>query len=149
MAEDQSGLKKDYLRELAPWTKLFSAFKVAMDPKKLLLAGAGVLAMALGWWLLSSIFFSFNQRPPQPEDFKAADYDGKKEDAWKAFKDARRSWNLTFEMAGWLPSDPKQLREYRYDAADFAESLDDWERIKEEHKRIVSELARREMVVKG
>ena len=69
MAEDQSGLKKDYLRDLAPWTKLFSAFKVAMDPKKLLLAGAGIFAMAVGWWMLAAIYFDwFNRTVPQPRN---------------------------------------------------------------------------------
>ena len=47
MAEDQGGMRKDYLKELAPWTTLFSAFKVALDPKKLVLAGAGLLMLAL------------------------------------------------------------------------------------------------------
>src|SRR5215470_14685180 len=100
MAEDQSGLKKDYLRELAPWTKLFSAFKVAMDPKKLLLAAGGIFAMALGWWILAAVYFGFNQTPPKFSDFKPSDYDNSRENAWKAFKDARRNWNLTYEMAG-------------------------------------------------
>ena len=53
MAEDQVGMRKDVLQQLAPWTKLFSAFKVALDPKKLLLAGAGILVMQLGWWFIS------------------------------------------------------------------------------------------------
>lgn len=152
MADDQSGLKKDYLREFAPWTRLFSAFKVAMDPKKLLLAGGGVLAMALGWWILSAIYFSFNQNPPQPEDFKASDYEvGGEEAAWKAFKSARQHWNLTFEMAGTTPETYKEAKEKKwiYDAADFAESRQDWENIKKEYARIKSELARRAMIVTG
>ena len=56
MAEDQAGLRKDYLKELAPWARLFSAFKIALDPKKLLLAAAGILTMALGWYVLAVVF---------------------------------------------------------------------------------------------
>jgi hypothetical protein len=44
MAEDQ-GQRKD-LWMTAPWLKLFGAFKVALDPKKLLLAGAGIFVMS-------------------------------------------------------------------------------------------------------
>ena len=65
MAEDQVGMRKDVLQQLAPWTKLFSAFKVALDPKKLLLAGAGILVMQLGWWVLAMVYFGFgSDKPP-------------------------------------------------------------------------------------
>ena len=42
MAEDQGGQRKDFFQ--SPWLKLFGAFKIALDPKKLLLAGAGIVA---------------------------------------------------------------------------------------------------------
>src|SRR5215208_1520262 len=42
----------------ASWTKLFGTFLVALDPFKLLVAAAGILATALGWWLISVIFYS-------------------------------------------------------------------------------------------
>src|SRR5262249_32686120 len=105
MAEDRSGLKKDYLRELAPWTKLFSAFKVAMDPKKLLLAGGGIFVMALGWWFFAAVFCGSNQKAPMPKVFLdgASDYGGE-EKAFQASKEARRSWNLSYEMAGEHPA---------------------------------------------
>ncbi len=54
MAEDSIGQRKE---AAAPWTKIFSSFKVALDFKKLLLAACGILAMAAGWWLLAAIFY--------------------------------------------------------------------------------------------
>src|SRR5262245_46832666 len=131
MAEDQSGLRKDYLREFAPWTKLFSAFKVAMDPKKLLLAGGGIFVMAVGWWILAFIHFNlFISKVPQFEDVKASDYESA-EEAWKAFKEARRNWNLAYEMAGPAHTkrdDPDNAR-HKFDAADFAETLTEYHAI--------------------
>lgn len=44
--------------DLFGWTRLFRTFLIALDPFKLLVAAAGILATALGWWLLSAIFFS-------------------------------------------------------------------------------------------
>src|SRR5437660_3115723 len=55
MAEDHIGQRTE---TKAPWTKIFTAFKVALDPKKLLLAAAGILAMAAGWWLLAAAFYA-------------------------------------------------------------------------------------------
>ena len=73
MAEDQAGLRKDPLKELAPWSRLFSAFKIALDPKKLLLAAAGILTMALGWYVLAVVFFAFAGKPPSwRNDYPAA-----------------------------------------------------------------------------
>ena len=51
--------RPDHVRELPLWTRLFTAFKVALDPKKLLLAAAGIVVMAFGWWLLANIFHWF------------------------------------------------------------------------------------------
>src|SRR5262245_11342705 len=46
MAEEHGGQTRD----TAPlWTKLFSGFRIAILPSKLLLAGAGLLSMAAGW----------------------------------------------------------------------------------------------------
>jgi hypothetical protein len=43
-------------RRPALWTNLFRCFTVAIDPKKLAAAAAGILVMSAGWWLLSKIF---------------------------------------------------------------------------------------------
>jgi hypothetical protein len=44
------------LRRPALWTNLFRCFAVAIDPKKLAAAAAGILVMSVGWWLLSRMF---------------------------------------------------------------------------------------------
>src|SRR5947208_10465115 len=64
----------------ASWTKLFGTFLVALDPFKLLVAAAGILATALGWWLISVIFYGAWTEPKR-SDFevrankRAADFD--------------------------------------------------------------------------
>ena len=57
MAEGRLELRKEDLQNLMPWTKLFKAFMVALDIKKLLLAAGGIVTMALGWWLLAFLFY--------------------------------------------------------------------------------------------
>src|SRR5947209_5266736 len=56
MAEDKVELREINYRQVLPWTELFKGFQLALDPKKLVLAAAGILAMYAGWWLLSVIF---------------------------------------------------------------------------------------------
>ena len=46
-----------------------------MDPKKLLLAAAGILVMAFGWWLLAAVFFGAAGNKPDWND--GARYDPK------------------------------------------------------------------------
>ena len=41
---------------MLPWTVLFRGFQVAIDPRKLLLAAAGILVMMAGWQMLTWIF---------------------------------------------------------------------------------------------
>ena len=60
MAEERGGTR-DYPAwrpKPASWTKIFGTFLVALDPFKLLVAAGGILATALGWWLLSLIFYN-------------------------------------------------------------------------------------------
>jgi hypothetical protein len=52
---------------------IFRTFRVALDPKKLLLAAAGIVTMALGWWLLSVVFYSAKSKPVLPAAPNAAD----------------------------------------------------------------------------
>jgi hypothetical protein len=129
MAEDQGGQRKD-LFQSAPWLKLFGAFKIALDPKKLLLAGAGIVSMAAGWWVLAIVFGFFRANPPQWSDFERSDQSAEaKKEAWKAFKNARQNWNLFHEMAGPAPESLDKAR--RQDAADLAGSLEEYEKIKQ------------------
>jgi hypothetical protein len=50
------------------WTEIFRVFQVALDPRKLLLAAVGIVAMSFGWYVLSATFWY-----PQP-DRNAAEY---------------------------------------------------------------------------
>jgi hypothetical protein len=143
MAEDQVGMRKDVLQQLAPWTKLFSAFKVALDPKKLLLAGAGIFVMQLGWWALSAVYFNFSSAMPE---WNKGDYVGKtpeeKNDAWKRFKRDRQVWNLKYEMAGTPPEKDGVPQYVQYDIGDLAETPEDFDAISAEKEKIDNELAR-------
>ena len=94
----------------APWMKIFSAFKIALDIKKLILAAAGILLLWLGWWALSWTFYSMRTLP-EWKDFDN-NPDQRKEN-WAHFKAKRSSWNLLHELAGsptdHRPEDPGDL----------------------------------------
>jgi hypothetical protein len=148
MAEDQTGMRKDYLKELAPWTTLFSAFKIALDPKKLILAGTGLLAVALGWFILSYFLMLLMGKKPEftTKDYpdKTSDKADKREASWQAFKRDRQKWNLAYEMAGSAPTLDRTAKpaEGVYDAADLADTLQQYEAIEAELQRIDTELKR-------
>ena len=71
MAEDKVEPREVNWRQLMPWTVLFQGFRVALDPNKLVLAAAGILLMALGWWVLSVIF---DYKKPKLDDWNLADF---------------------------------------------------------------------------
>jgi hypothetical protein len=56
------------LRSIFPWFEIFRCFQLALDPRKLLVAAAGILVMSFAWWLLSIVFW---YKAPSPTD---ADY---------------------------------------------------------------------------
>src|SRR5436190_3664569 len=58
MADDRFDTRPSNFLESLPWTELFRTFRVALDPKKLLLAAAGILVMACGWWVISVAFYN-------------------------------------------------------------------------------------------
>ena len=84
MADERSGLPEGEERTYWAWTELFRTFQVALDPKKLALAAAGIVVMWLGWWLLSLVFFNLRGEPKDEYradrnqvrlyDFKGANY---------------------------------------------------------------------------
>ena len=39
------------VRASFPWIELFRCFQVALDPRKLLAAAAGILAVSVGWYI--------------------------------------------------------------------------------------------------
>ena len=55
----QEGMAEEHLAQpavgKAAWTKLFTAFRVALDLKKLLLAAGGIVVTGLGWWVLAGV----------------------------------------------------------------------------------------------
>ncbi|MBX9677398.1 MAG: hypothetical protein K2X38_01455 [Gemmataceae bacterium] len=103
----------------APWTRLFSAFRIALDLKNLILAAAGILATAAGWYLLSVAFYT-NVRPT----FNASETDVKKRQAaWKDAKIDRDRWNLLHRLAG-HNSPPVTV-----DALDVAPNYEVYERL--------------------
>lgn len=109
MADDQLGQRKDSAPK-TPWTKIFSTFKVALDVKKLLLAAAGILVMALGWWVLSEVFFQLGgTTPPQWSEYKLQDgNEAEYPERWESFRTARHRWNLRYKLAGRPSGDKKQ-----------------------------------------
>lgn len=129
MTEERFDSRETSLRQQLLWTQLFKAFWVALDPKKLLLAGAGIVVMAFGWWLLALVF-STRARPDYPSAFPESAYQPAageettpKQKAWDAFKRARNSWNLFNEAAGVSPT--VELT----DAGDLASTPEEFERI--------------------
>jgi hypothetical protein len=101
------------------WTEIFRSFQVAIDPRKLLVAAAGILAMSFGWWLLSVIFYEKAPDANAPEYQASAltrEFENKKkpgteppqnyteEDlkliARKRYEEDRARWEVLDELAG-------------------------------------------------
>ena len=110
----------------APWMKIFTAFKVALDLKKIALAAAGILLAFLGWWLLSVTFYSMRSEPlwknfedkdqKEPEQVRAQ---------WNHFKAKRASWDLMHELAGpTSPTSPSERK--KIDAGDVASNPEEF-----------------------
>src|SRR5436305_1276421 len=56
MAEERFEGQEATGTSLWAWTELFRTFQVALDPRKLFLAAAGILVMAAGWYVIDTIF---------------------------------------------------------------------------------------------
>jgi hypothetical protein len=121
MAEDKIDGREMTWRQLLPWTELFRGFQVALDLNKLLLAAAGILVMAFGWWLLALMFGASFPKVPRawPADFKLM---ATEQEAWQQFKRGRDEWNLMYEAAGSSVGDFGQ----KYDVSDLASSLNEY-----------------------
>jgi len=78
-------------RAAFPWTELFRCFSVALDPRKLLAAAAGILVTSVGWYLLSAAFY---YKAPERSDQRYSnsvlqkEYEGKKKDTGEPYKEA-------------------------------------------------------------
>jgi hypothetical protein len=106
MAEEKNELRDINYRQLLPWTELFKGFQLALDPKKLLLAAAGIMVMYTGWMALSLVFYR-SRNEPKDSDYTLASY--QKEGATEAeaevlrkaqFEHAHYQWQLLHDTAG-------------------------------------------------
>ncbi|HEX3148699.1 MAG TPA: hypothetical protein VHR66_11480 [Gemmataceae bacterium] len=104
MAEERGGTNPAWKSQPASWTKLFGTFLVALDPFKLLVAAAGILVTALGWWLLSVIFYSAWNVPNLDTIRLKANKDLSEADreSWAQAEYAKSldTWALMHELAG-------------------------------------------------
>lgn len=131
MAEDRIAGREPSWRSLVPWTELFRGFHLALDLGKLLLAAAGILTMALGWWLLSVIFGAgYGLQPTWDEFHKSTENKESEERAWEDFKRERSEWNLMHEAAGAgrVSEDAPPLR---YELADISATLDEYKTLRD------------------
>lgn len=114
-----------------PWTKIFSAFRIALDLKKLILAALGVVLLWAGWWVLGVIFYGTRSEPRyvvEKEEIKEKKGPEQVKAEWDAFKARRESWNLLHELAG-NPGDRIKL-----DAGDVAEDPEEYKYLSEWEK---------------
>jgi hypothetical protein len=127
MAEDQVEPRPINIRHWFPWTEIFTGFKVALDPKKLLLAAAGIACMAAWWWLLGTIFYSTRSKPEWPKGYHVGsevrdeNEVAKEKEAYADFRADRKRWNLLHKAAGTEP--------IREDAGDLANSPEEFRTI--------------------
>jgi hypothetical protein len=108
MAEERIGTPEGEARTYWAWTELFRTFQVALDPKKLVLAAAGIFLMFFGWWLLAVIFDSARSEPRR-SDYDSAYYQKKNSDltpeqgeaaAAAAFQRDHDEYVLFYDLAG-------------------------------------------------
>jgi hypothetical protein len=66
MADGREQAPAFRFRTAFPWAGIFSCFKVALDPRKLFVAAVGILAMSVGWYILSNLFYY--KEPNRTED---------------------------------------------------------------------------------
>jgi len=119
MAEEKVELKDINYRQVMPWTELFRGFQVALDPKKLLLAAAGILVMAAGWYVLGWAFFGLKKEPTWGDGAYTS---------WPEFQKERKNWNLLYEAAADYPS--------VYGPDDLAESKEEYDQLKPKFDKI-------------
>jgi len=131
MADEKVELKDINFRQLFPWTALFDGFRVALDPKKLVLAAGGILVMAIGWQILGWAFYESRKEPA----WASGEWDSSQA-GWEKFKTERNKWNLLHEAAGTSPT--------VYSPDDLAETIDEYDQIKPKFENI-SATAREEI----
>src|SRR5436190_21107591 len=100
MAEDKVEPREATPSQRLPWIPSFQGFRIALDFNKLLLAAAGIVVMAFGWWLLAAIFSYEEPNDPNKwaTDSRVTRVEGgeveKKKALWAAFKADHDKWAL-------------------------------------------------------
>lgn len=118
MAEDRAGSRDipAWKPKPASWTKIFGTFLVALDPFKLAVAAGGILSTAIGWWLISVIFYSAWSEPRLSYYEAKAPTDKSEEErkAWAKtkYEEALATWALMHELAGPTDQGNKEYAEY-------------------------------------
>ena len=74
------------------WMEIFKSFQVALDPRKLLVAAAGILVMSFGWYLLSTVFYY--AEPVRDSDAYSSDKIVKKVDKPNKPEDVEQYYKL-------------------------------------------------------
>lgn len=105
MAEEKIEQREINFRQLFPWTELFRGFQIALDPKKLILAAAGIVVMSCGWWVLAQIF---DRKAPDPLKYSQAEYQREyglspeeaKQRADREYAEAKARWDLLKTATG-------------------------------------------------
>jgi hypothetical protein len=130
MAEDKVEPREVSLSQRLPWLAIFQGFRVALDFNKLVLAAAGIIVMAFGWWLLA-VLFNYSE-PDDVNKFasRVSHLEAEKRPAamWEEFRNEHQKWALMYEAAG----DPSEER--RYGPADFASTRAEYEFLKKYEK---------------
>ena len=132
MADDRAEPREASWRSLFPWTEIFRGFQIALDLNKLLLAAAGLVVTALGWWLLALVFgAAYKDKPPQWGEgntyrsrYGSSDPEGLKK-AWRDYRAELDDWNLMHRAAGIGSSDA------RYEPVDLALTLDELKQVRD------------------
>src|SRR5262249_5531781 len=90
---------------------IFRTFRVALDPKKSLLAAAGIVLMALGWWLISILFYNgwsqpsldkYHARPASYFDNKYKDKSAEERERLRLEEEAERNREFNEDSDRWL-----------------------------------------------
>ena len=107
-----------------PWTKIFTAFKVALDMKKLALAATGIFVVWAGWALLGWTFYGVREMPDWSKRYAEKEKleEPERRQAWDTFKAERASWNLIHELAGSYD----EKKPVVVDAGDVAGSIEEY-----------------------
>jgi hypothetical protein len=107
MADGRDSTPASSARSTYSWTEIFRCFHIALDPRKLFVAAAGILVMSFVWWLLSLAFF---YKAPTREDLKYGN-----DAILKELGDKKKADGNNYNQ-----DDAKKIGDERF-AADFAQ----------------------------